>query len=157
MQTKLCPQCGAEYFSHIEECADCHIPLKDLREIEKEEEANQRFYDDAGGEVIPVREGSGPWLKELRNVLLDKGIESCISLSPGCKPGSCGSTSLLFISKKDLEYSEKYLNEHYLSTHPESNNTSHISEDTCPACGSHSPEGVKECPDCGLVLVFEED
>ncbi|MDH3972977.1 MAG: hypothetical protein OEV42_01740 [Deltaproteobacteria bacterium] len=156
MQTRLCPQCGAEYFSHVDSCADCHVPLKDFLEIEKENEEKERFYQESGGEIVPVKEGNGPWLKELRRVLLDKGIESCISLAPGCKPGNCSSTSLLFIAKNDLESAEKCLNEYYLSTHPESNDVNPVEEENCPACGYHAPEGVKECPDCGLVLIFEE-
>ena len=160
MKTKLCPQCNTEYFSHIEECADCRVPLKDSHEIEKEDLEKERFYSGAGGEIVPVKEGSGPWLKELRLVLFDAGIESCISLSPGCKPGNCGSSSLLFIAKKDYEVAEKCMKDYYLSTHPESSDLNDLSdenEDNCPACGHHAPHGVEECPDCGLALVFDEN
>lgn len=156
MQTKLCPQCGAEYFFHIEVCADCSVPLQDFHEIEKEEKEKARFFEEAGGEIVPVREGSVSWLKEMRRVLLDNGIKSYISLSPGCKPGNCQSTSLLFIAKKDLVNSEKHLQEYYLATHPESAVPDNENEDSCPACGHDAPQGVKECPDCGLTLIFDE-
>lgn len=154
MQTKICTGCGAEYFAHVDECIDCHLPLKlpEELEAEKSQEAEGEASD-----MSPIREGAGPWLKELREVLKDKGIYSCISLSPGCKPGACGSSSLLFVANSDLAKADVVLNEHYIKTHPEALESINVDDDSCPACGHPAGADARECPDCGLALSFEDD
>ena len=34
-KTKLCPECGSEYYAHISACADCGVPLQMPEEIGK--------------------------------------------------------------------------------------------------------------------------
>ena len=152
MQTKLCPQCGAEYYDHVNECIDCHVELKSSEEIEKEKREAQQFLDDSEGAAFVIREGETCMLKEMRTLLLKNGIPNILSLSPGCKPGGCSTTSLLFVSERDGEKAEKILHEHYLRTHPEAAAELLGPEDACPACGFQAGAAAEECPDCGLVL-----
>lgn len=152
MDIKVCPECSAEYYSHVDECIDCESDLvlpEEIREIEVEKE---NFLKQSEGDVVVIREGRTDWIKELYQILNDKNIPSLISLSPGCKPGSCNSTSLLIVGKSDGEESDKLLHEHYLSTNPEARDESDIEGDNCPACGSEAGPDIDECPDCGLAL-----
>ena len=151
MQTKICTGCGAEYFAHVDECIDCHLPLKFHEELESQGRGGE------AGDMSPLREGAGPWLKELREVLREKGVYSCISLSPGCKPGACGSSSLLFVDNNDIAKADIYLNEHYIKTHPEALESISVDDDSCPACGHPAGADARECPDCGLALYFEDE
>ncbi len=156
MQVKVCPSCGAEYFAHFEECADCHVKLKLPEEINERGDEDD-FADNPDRDAVPIREGSGPWLKEVHRALQAEGINSTISLTPGCSPGSCSSTCLLFVAKEDVEAADACIKAYYVEAHPEMADDLAIEgEDHCPACGHATPQGAKECPDCGLVLVFEE-
>lgn len=153
MQTKICPNCGAEYFAHVTECADCGGELKTPGEIKQAEAEKERFLKSADGEAVAIREGGKDWLKELRNVLLDSGISSYISLSPGCAPGSCNSTCLLLVTRESAGLADSIIRGHYKKTHPEMNAHEEFADlERCPACGHHAGADAAECPDCGLVL-----
>lgn len=154
MQVKVCPSCGTEYFAHVAECADCHVPLKLPEEAARDMEEEPSVSNGVGADAVPIREGILSWLKELRVVLEGKGIPSGINTSnEGCSPGGCGTTAILFVSKEHVEVANTLLEQYYIDTHHEMDEgMGPHGEDICPACGSHTGTDAKECPDCGLAL-----
>ena len=156
MRTKLCPSCKAEYFDYVRECIDCLVELVSSEEIAREESEKESFLASSGGEVSVVREGDRSWLKECRYYLSSKGIESYLSMPAGCSPGSCGTSVMLVVSKDNLEDADNLLYGYYIERHPDAaENACENGEEVCPACGCHAGAGTAECPDCGLVLVFD--
>jgi len=148
MDVKVCPGCGAEYFAHITDCADCKVPLKSPEEMNRHETAT-------GGDFLPVREGGVPWLKELREELKKNGLVSHIDLKPDCSPASCNVSGVLLVCENDIERAKELLEEYFLQSHPEMANHLDVDhESQCPACGHHAGPDDRECADCGLALVF---
>ena len=155
MDVKLCPQCGAEYFAHITECAECKVPLQRPEELERERAG---FVSEVGEDAVPIMEAKMSELKEVRRLLDKEGIKSYINHSSGCKPGGCNSTSVLFVGKGNAEAAVSFLQKHFAPNNPEhSDHEEDITEDQCPACGFHAGVDAIECPDCGLALVFNEE
>lgn len=154
MDVKVCQQCGSEYFAHITDCADCNVPLKRPEELESE---RSEFISDAGEDAVPLMDGKIQELKELRRLLEKEGIKSYISHAPGCKPGGCNSTSLLFVAGCNADAAISRIQRHYDDKNPDySAHEEEIGEDQCPACGFHAGAEARQCPDCGLALIFDE-
>ncbi len=155
MDVKICPQCNSEYFAHIESCGECHVSLVFPGELETATSEEEHLLD-GSVEVVVLREGTGPWLKELRQVLREKKIAAHISLSPGCSPGGCNTECILVVAKSDTERADGIIHEHFKKTHPELASQEEGGEDQCPACGHSVTAEDRECPDCGLSLAFEQ-
>lgn len=151
MDVKLCPGCGAEYYAHVSDCADCGVPLVDPN-------SGELAGPDAelGGPTVAIRESSISQLKEFREVLEGSGIASCISASPGCKSGGCGTSSLLMVAEAHVVAANTRLEQHYLECHPEAAILpAEHDEHACPACGFEAAPDTRECPDCGLALALD--
>jgi uncharacterized Zn finger protein (UPF0148 family) len=156
-RSRICPECGTEYLQHIEKCADCGSVLLSAEEYEKAREEKKRTAGKTVEDRAVVREGELDWLTELREVLVDSGIP-CAVQSDDCGKGCCGGTCRLVVLPDDLQRARERIEEYFMEVDPELR-TSHelIREGKCPACGLPVPEGAKECPDCGLLLVVEEE
>lgn len=155
---KICPDCKAEYFPHVETCADCGAVLLLHEEYGRAQEERMRVMAAAIENAVAVREGDLKWLRELSGVLVDAGIPCTIAPKADCAKG-CQSTYLLIISSEDLERAQERIAEYFMEIHPELR-ASHalISQGRCPACGSAVGADDKECSDCGLtLLIFEDD
>lgn len=152
METMVCPDCGDEYFSHVTECAECGVGLVSAEEIKVAETEKEDFLEDAGGEVVALREGDGKWIKELHRVLKKDGIKSFVSLSPDCKPGACKQICLIFVARDKAELAEESIQKHAKSINPDLGEMEKVDEDVCPACGHHTGKDALECSDCGLSL-----
>jgi uncharacterized OB-fold protein len=156
MQIKLCPECGAEYFASITECADCEVVLMTLEQIKHAGLVETSLSDASASEVI-IREGEKEWIQELHHVLLDSGISCRISL-PDCTAEACGTTHHLLASEEDAAAATVRIENYYREIHPEiSASETLAAEGKCPACGHHAGHDAKECPDCGLILLVEEE
>ena len=72
---KVCPNCGVEYYSHIEQCADCSIDLvfKDKTEI------TSVSIDDSA-ELVLIRSDEALFIKEFQRKLDEIGIQSIIKV-----------------------------------------------------------------------------
>jgi hypothetical protein len=46
-QNKICPDCEAEYYPHIEKCADCSVVLLSFEEHKKAQEERKRIEEEA--------------------------------------------------------------------------------------------------------------
>lgn len=152
MQTKTCPKCSAEYFAHVDICADCHVELITQMELRGHETEKKGGVVGPNDEPVAIRQGEESWMKELRKALLDIGISSYLNLSPDCSAGNCNSISSLFVARRDAERADRHLHEYLLKSHPEFAEGGEVDSDTCPACGHHTGKDTQECPDCGLVL-----
>lgn len=155
---KICPECSAEYFSHIERCADCGSVLLTPEEKERMLEEKKRCKEKSLRESVAVREGSLDWMNELYNVLIDSNISCVVHTDDGCNKGCCGDTCRLLVSSRDAEKANECIEEYCAELHPELKASREMMSDgKCPACGSPvNPEAV-ECKDCGLILVIDEE
>jgi len=155
---KICPECSAEYFSHIERCADCGSVLLTPEEKEKILEEKKRCMEKSLKESVAVRQGGLEWMNELYNVLIDSGISCTVSSDDGCNKGCCGDTCRLLVSSQDAEKANDRIEEYCAELHPELQASREMmSEGKCPACGSPVNPDAVECKDCGLILVIDED
>lgn len=198
--TKICPQCNAEYYAHIEMCKDCEIALvnpmtglPDDVEMAEAEQQDTRFDDPsqrenynppqssiAGTDPIQGSQGlapeggapsggtddlegmtikyidSGPMtrLRELSGVLTSSGIQS--SIVPGPQ-GMCSTDKALVVRAEEADKAVEIVGEYWKRVHPE---LAQALEDSdaglCPACGHNVGKDAKECSDCGLMLIMED-
>lgn len=156
-KTKLCPECGSEYYAHISECADCGVPLKMPEEIEKKRDNKPDVTAHLHGEWIAIREEGKEVIRELSEVLSRKGISSQIALAPGCSTGKCGCRYLLLVAKRDVHAAHDCIEEFHTQMYPEIKTAQEWeSQGKCLACGYSVSPDTKECPDCGLVLMSEK-
>ena len=135
---KICPDCGAEYYPHIEKCADCGAVLLSFEEHKKAREERKRIEEKALENMAVVRDGDLDWLSELRTVLIDAGIPCAIYTDTGCRKGCCGDKCKLLVSSEDLERareSDRGILYGSLDLTPRTANEL-LGEGKCPACGS---------------------
>jgi len=183
--TKICPRCNAEYYAHIEMCADCEIPLVDPMTGERGDTiivdgkeltpppssiagidpltapagvttvgGVEGLNDDEEFEVKYVDSGPTSRLKELTNVLKAAGIDSAIIPPP---PNMCSSNKVLVVRAEEIDTAMKVVQQHWKTVHPElAAAMSDAEEGLCPACGAMVGD-AKECFDCGLTLVIEDE
>ena len=114
--------------------------------------------EEAHDEWVAIREEEQGWIQELSHMLLKEGIHSNITLAPGCSAGSCGCKFRLLVEKKDVKLAISKIDEYYIKLHPELEESEEwASQGKCPACGHQLNDDAKECSDCGLTLIFEEE
>ena len=156
---KICPKCGAEYYSHIEVCKSCGgVSLIWPSEKEAAEEERRQLLERSveGGEKGPfmvVDTGSLARVTELVAALEEAGVSSGVAEEP-CAEGGCAKRYMLMVPEADGERAEQAIKEYWHRAHPELAEAEEaVDRGLCPACGSVTG-GAKECPDCGLTLVF---
>jgi len=155
---KICPDCEAEYFPHIEKCADCGAVLLTPEEYKNALEERKRIEEKIAENSVVVREGDLDWMSELRAVLIDAGIPCAVHSDAGCKKGCCGATCRLVVSSDDLERARERIEEYYMEVSPELRASNELlREGKCPACASPVGTGERECRDCGLPLIIVEE
>ena len=74
--TKQCPECGAEYYAHIEECGTCDVKLLSADDI-----AEGRIDTNSVSALVCIMDGPIDRLKEIANGLDTAGIE-CRTTNP---------------------------------------------------------------------------
>jgi hypothetical protein len=157
---KICPECNVEYFAHVNNCADCGATLVDpeaLRQAQAPSASglNIGHMDD---EPVSIREGEKDWIRELAEFLLEHGISCGIAQPQSCGSGSCGTTHHLVVARKDAERALQGIDHYYREMHPEMREAAELAaNDCCPACGYKVGPNARECPDCGLMLMFEAE
>lgn len=155
---KICPDCEAEYFPHIERCADCGALLLTIEEHKKAMEEKKRIAAQTVRNAVVVREGELDWMTELKAALIDSGVPCAIHVDTGCRKGCCGDKCRLMVSPEDLERARETIEEYYMEVSPEFRDSKEmISEGKCPACGSFVGTDERECHDCGLPLLIVEE
>ncbi len=157
-EIKICPDCGTEYFAHIENCADCGAALLLPEQNRKAQEEKMRCMEKIVENPLVVREGDLKWINELYHVLIDSSIPCVIHVDTACKKGCRGNECQLLVSSKDAEKARERIEEHYMKIHPEIRSSKEMmSQGKCPACGSPVGSDTVECPDCGLALFIIEE
>ncbi|MEJ2696279.1 MAG: zinc ribbon domain-containing protein [Candidatus Sulfobium sp.] len=154
-QYKICPDCEAEYFPHIEKCADCGAVLLLPEEYQRAQEEKRRLMAKAIENEVPVREGDLKWMGELHGVLIDSGIPCTVRSDAGCTKSCCGDKCRLVVSPQDVDRAQERIERYFMEMHPEIRASNELAnQGRCPACGSPVSAGDTECPDCGLMLVI---
>lgn len=155
---KICPSCKAEYYPHIEKCADCGADLLSPEEHRRTQEERKRTEERALEDAVTIREGDLGWMTELKAVLLDAGIPCMLHSSAGCATSRCGDTWQLKVSTADSERAQETIEEYFMELDPELRTSREwIGEGKCPACGSPVGTDALDCPDCGLPLLIIGD
>lgn len=154
---KVCPDCLYEYYSHVENCAECGAVLISLEEHEERQAERKRCMEAVLEEPVAVRQGEMDWMEELFNVLIDSGIPCRVHVETGCRKGCSGHTCRLMVSRRDAESAHGRIEEYFAELHPEARaSQERISQGKCPACGSAVNQRAVECSDCGLTLLIIE-
>jgi hypothetical protein len=154
---KICPDCTTEYFAHIENCADCGSVLLSPEEHERVQEDRKRCKEKILEDTVVLKDGDLKWIDELYNVLINAGIPCAVNADTGCKKGCCGNPYQLLVSREHAEKANELVEEHYTKLHPEIQvSREMMSQGNCPACSSPVDPNAAECPDCGLVLIINE-
>ena len=157
-QIKICPECGTEYFPHIEYCADCDALLLSPEENRMAQEEKKRQVDKESWTPVIVRKGSLKWMNELFGVLTDSGIPCVVSAEEGCNKGGCGATYCLLVSSPNGEVAHERIEEYCMEIHPEIKDSQElINQGKCPACGYPVYADTVDCPDCGLTLLIIDE
>jgi len=152
-ETKICPECGVEYYAHITECVDCRIKL--TTEIEQ---TDQEKAEDTELSTLIAR-GPVANLKPLVDLIAGEGInhkvellepELNIELTPGSEFG-------VFTKPEDTDKVAELVRMAATDEFPELKQADEqLESGKCPACGADVNDN-RECPDCGLPLWFETD
>ncbi len=109
-------------------------------------------------EWVVIKEEAQEWVQKLSDMLSGNNIPSRIALAPGCSAGSCGCTFLLLVAQNDVQTALVNIEEYYMELHPEIRESQEwVDQGRCPACGHHVGTDAKECSDCGLLLIIEEE
>ncbi len=115
-----------------------------------------QLSDETHGDWVPVKEDSQSLIKELSDMLLERGVESRIALAPGCQAGTCSCRFHLLVHKNDSQAALENIDEYYMELHPEMRDSHEwAAQDKCPACGFDVEENAKECADCGITLIVD--
>jgi len=159
---KVCPNCGTEYNSHIEKCADC---LDDL--VYKNNIEISPVSIEETAELVLIRTDEALFIKDIQRKLTEIGIQSVISVEYTPKHQSshghfgAGALYNIYVSKEDeekaiaLEHSQwnKVLEQDNLKLDV---NVNSYNNQCCPACNTFVGIDAKECPSCGLFLTIGE-
>lgn len=161
-----CPRCKAEYFSHVEQCADCRVPL-----VGEQDVANHHAQGQANDPYLPnpivFNQGALDGLKEIALALQKSHIRSAVlpeKLTADDNAATLGAAAqkkyLLIISESDLEGAKKALEDMFAEAVQKEGRGVLVrdvinleqSEVTCPACGETGALENGECTSCGLFL-----
>ena len=154
-QIKICPDCNAEFFHHVQNCTDCGTALVLPEENQKIQDERGKCKEKLLDNAVPVKEGDLDWIDELYNMLLDASVPCVMKANIGC--GCSGHPYALLVSKEDAERANDLIEEHYAKVHPEIEASNELAnQGKCPACGSDVSPDDPECRDCGLTLMIIE-
>ncbi len=152
--TKQCPECGAEYYAHIEECNTCDVKLLSADDI-----AEGRINTNYVSALVCIMEGPIDRLKEISSGLDRAGIECRIlnaksDSGDDCCASGCGSDTFgIYLSQNVAKRAASVARDLQDRMYPEiAEMEKQISNGNCPACGTNIEFSLSECPDCGLYI-----
>ncbi len=169
-QVRRCPQCGAEYRPEILRCADCGVEL----ELRWEEEDPRFAPPESSAEMPPESEpppgdyrslyssGEITDLQPLVDGLRNRGIPfriDVVQLEPAEASPRPRARYDLLVRREEREAATEALSRlgrgeltPELLVAVDRDFDPQRGYSRCPACSASLPDGVEECPDCGLVL-----
>lgn len=144
-QTKICPECNAEYYAHITECRSCEVPL-----IFPHEKVDSRVPKGEGA-LICIEEGTYERITELVQALQKEGFDAKVLRAPS---NSCGGGEYgAFVAQNIAREAAKKADELWQKMFPELIDAEEkLKQGLCPACGASLMGSSDECPDCGLFV-----
>lgn len=149
---KICPSCGAEYYPHIEKCADCGAALISYEEHQRLIAERKATEETAIEHGVKIMEGDLEWLSEIRTVLLDAGIPCMLH---SCGKSCCANTVQLKVAPEDHERAQEAIEEYLMDLEPDLRTARDMFwKGKCPACGASINPDDRDCPDCALPLII---
>jgi len=144
-QTKLCPNCSAEYYAHIEECSTCEVAL-----VTAEELSRRKAPRSGEGPLVCIEEGDYDKVTGLAHALDGLGFETQVLKAPG---GGCSGGFGIFVAQSIAREAAGNIEALWHKLYPEIKEAeARMDSGLCPACGSKFSHSDVECPDCGLYL-----
>jgi rRNA maturation protein Nop10 len=154
---KLCPECNAEYYAYIENCAECDVAL--VRPGEVAPEVSMPDLDEAdltGAPTVCIAEGEIAKMHQIAEACEAVGIpyeiakheETDECASKGCGPERYG----VFVTEQVADGARRALDAYMKQDSETSEARERMSKGLCPACGALTMSESEECPDCGLNL-----
>lgn len=150
-QTKVCPDCGAEFFAYVKECSRCMVELVPASEITGG--APRKKHPSEG--LVCIAEGSYESANDLAWQLREKGFEVTVLRSPA---GSCGGGFGIFVDQAIAKDAVRYRDELSRKMSAGLDEAEEkLRQGLCPACGAKLMGSSEECPDCGLFVGSTDD
>ncbi len=151
MDTKTCPECGAEYFSHVTACKHCDVELASNTDTATPH-ASAPPDDSDTEDLVCIEECRLDRAQELVNALEKIGFKP-----KALKMGSsktCGTEAYgVFVAGSSSDEAIRKLDEHWRKLYPELKDAAErANAGQCPACGALLRNSPDKCPDCGLNL-----
>ncbi len=164
---RICPECDAEFFAHVEECNACGVRLISPEQKERLRRSllssrlsillADRLADHSKDEPVCINEGDITTLHELANVLKSTGIDCEVAsrdMTSRCRDGVFS----LLVPKSQEDAALKTIEEYWERVHPELKLArAREDEGACPGCGAMVKDNPSVCPGCGLNLAGGTD
>lgn len=151
--TKVCPDCGAEYFSYVKECNRCAVELVSSSLMRGGEPAPRHKHPSEG--LVCIEEGSYERANELAWQLREKGFDATVLRAPA---GSCGGGFGVYVEQAIARDAAGYRNHLINQLNAGLDEAEEkLRQGICPACGAALMGSSEECPDCGLFIGVKED
>ena len=157
MDTKTCPECGAEYFSNVAACKHCDALL--VSNADTPATLASALPDDSDeGDLVCIEECRLDRAQELVNALEKIGFKPKALKINSAK--ACGQDAAygVFVAGSSSDEAIRKLDEHWRKLYPELNDAAQrTNAGQCPACGADARNSPDKCPDCGLNLGWEHE
>ena len=152
-QTRVCPDCGAEYFAHVRECNRCMVDLVPASEMRGGAPSTAKKHPSDG--LVCIEDGTYERANELAWQLREKGFDATVLRAPAA---SCGGGFGVFVEQsiaRDAALYRDALLKKANSGLEEAEEK--LRQGICPACGAALMGSSEECPDCGLFVGATDD
>ncbi|CAG0981284.1 hypothetical protein GPROT1_02304 [Gammaproteobacteria bacterium] len=152
-QTKICPDCGAEFYAYVKECSRCLSELVPAEEIRGTSKPSAPKHPSDG--LVCIEDGSYERANELAWALREKGFDATVLRAPAA---SCGGGFGVFVEQGIARDAALYRDELLKKLNGGLEEAeAKLRAGICPACGAALMGSSEECPDCGLFVGVSDD